>query len=117
MSDKKSDLETLLENGVDIRNRTIYLQGEIGEPLTFKFIRQIRYLDQTTGNILVILDSEGGDVMGGFAIYDEIRACQNDITIRVVGSAMSMGSVILQAGDKRIMTKVVDEATLFNVTI
>lgn len=104
MSGKQNDFDILMEHGIDIRGRTIYLQGEVEAPNIHKFIKLVRYLDKTTGDITIILDSEGGDVNLGFAAYDEIKECRNPVTIRVVGVAMSMGSIILQAADKRIMT-------------
>lgn len=103
MSGKQSDFDILIEHGIDIRGRTIYLTGEINEERADKFIKLIKYLDKTAGDITVILNSEGGCVTSGFAIYDTIKACRNEVTIKVYGCAMSMGSIILQAGDRRII--------------
>jgi len=105
MSGKKSDFDILIEHGIDIRARVIYLQGDVDEAVIHSRIKLLRYLDKTTGEITIILDSGGGDVNLGFSFYDEIKDCRNEVTVRVSGVAMSMGSIILQAADKRIITK------------
>lgn len=105
MSAKQSDFDILMEHGVDIRKRLLYLQGDVDHAVIHKFIRILKYLDKTQGEILIILDSDGGDVNLGLAAYDTIKNCVNEVEIRVEGVAMSMGSIILQAGDKRTMTK------------
>lgn len=105
MSGKQSDFDILMEHGIDIRGRTVFLQGDVEKELIHKKIKQIMYLDKTVGGITVILDSEGGDVNLGFSMYDAIQLCRNEVEVKVVGVAMSMGSIILQAGDKRTITK------------
>jgi ATP-dependent Clp protease protease subunit len=105
MSNKSSDFDILMEHGIDIRGRIIYLQGDVDKAVIHSRIKLLNYLDKTTGDITVVLDTEGGDVNLGFSFYDELRDCRNEVTIRVSGVAMSMGSIILQSGDKRTITK------------
>lgn len=105
MSAKQSDFDILMEYGVDIRRRLLYLQGEVDAHIIHRFIRILKFLDKTQGEITVVLDSEGGDVNLGLAAYDALKNCENEVEIRVEGVAMSMGSIILQAGDKRSITK------------
>lgn len=106
MSDRKqTDFDILIEHGIDIRGRTIYLQGDVDQDNIHKFVKLIRYLDKTDGDICVILDSNGGDVNLGFAAYDSIKECKNAVEVKVIGTAMSMGSIILQAADHRVMTR------------
>lgn len=105
MSQKQSDFDILIEHGVDIRKRLIYLQGDVDHSVIHKFIKILKYLDKTQGDIQIVLDSDGGDVNLGLATYDAIQNCTNSIEIRVEGVAMSMGSIILQAADKRVITK------------
>jgi ATP-dependent protease ClpP protease subunit len=105
MSGKQSDFDILMEHGLDIRGRVIYLQGEIEASSVHKFIKALRYLDKTVGKITIILDSEGGDVNLGFAAHDAIKLCGNEVEIKVVGNVMSIATIILQAGDRRLMTK------------
>ena len=53
--------------------------------------------------VKIILNSPGGNFYDGMAIYDAIKACPCHVTIEVFGQAMSMGSIILQAADERVM--------------
>lgn len=101
---KQSDFDILMSYNIDIRGRVIYLDDQIDENSASLFIKSIRYLDKTNGTINIILNSPGGCVTQGFAIYDAIKLCKNEVEIKVLGMAMSMGSIILQAGDKRIMS-------------
>ena len=105
MSGKQSDFDILMEHGIDIRGRLIYLQGDVDRTIIHSRIKLLKYLDKTQGPITIILDSDGGDVNLGFSFYDEVLLCNNTVTINVSGVAMSMGSVILQAADKRIINK------------
>lgn len=100
---KQSDFDILMNYNIDIRGRVIYLDDEIDANSTSVFIKNLRYLDKTGGDINIIMNCEGGDVSCGFAMYDAIKACTNEITIKVYGSCMSMATVVLQAADKRIM--------------
>lgn len=61
-------------------------------------------LDEITApEILVMINSPGGDVFDGIAIYNALRAHPAKVTTRVDGIAASIASVIVQAGDHRIM--------------
>lgn len=53
--------------------------------------------------ITIIMNNIGGDEYHGFAIFDAIVACKSRVIVKVFGHAMSMGSIILQAADERIM--------------
>jgi ATP-dependent Clp protease protease subunit len=103
-SDNKSqsNFDILIEHDLDIRGRIIYVQAEIDEDIASKFIKLIKYLDKTTGDIEIVLNSEGGCVTSGLAMHDAIKACINPVTIKVYGCAMSIAAVILQAADVRI---------------
>ncbi len=101
---KQTDFTILMDYNLDIRSRTIYLDDEIDRDSAGLFIKCLRYLDKTTGQINVVLNCEGGCVSNGFAIYDAIKLCDNEVEIKVLGSAMSMATIIVQAGDKRVMS-------------
>jgi ATP-dependent protease ClpP protease subunit len=63
-----------------------------------------RELDGITApEILVMINSPGGDVFDGIAIYNALRAHPAKVTTRVDGVAASIASVIAQAGDQRVM--------------
>jgi ATP-dependent Clp protease, protease subunit len=71
-----------------------------------RIIKNLTILDRKIheNGITIKMNNIGGDIYHGMAIYDAISTCQNRITIITYGHAMSMGSLILQAADKRIMT-------------
>ena len=80
-------------------------------------------LDSVQGNELVVeINSVGGDVMAGLGIYNMLRAWAKDgktVTTRVTGVAASIASIIALAGDKREMPKntfaMVHQASTFAV--
>jgi ATP-dependent protease ClpP protease subunit len=57
----------------------------------------------TAPRMLVEINSPGGDVFDGIAIYNALRLHPAEVTTRVDGLAASIASVIAQAGDKRVM--------------
>jgi len=70
-----------------------------------KFLKNITILESVSADpITIILNNTGGDPNHGLAIYDAIKACKAIVTIKVFRNAASMGSVILQAANKRIMS-------------
>ena len=54
--------------------------------------------------IVIILNNLGGDYYHGMALYDRIKASPCHVTVEVYGQAMSMGSLILQSADRRVMS-------------
>ena len=103
MAGQNDLLESLMSHGIDMRSRTVYLDDDIDSRVARKFIRGLRFLDKTDGKITMILNTGGGDVSSGFAIYGAIKNCRNEVHVEVFGCASSMGSIIMQAADKRFM--------------
>lgn len=89
--------------------RTIYLgdtsaSGEIDPSIASSVIKGIHTLQNLNSEpIRIILNTRGGCVDNGLAIYDALHDCLCYVTAEVIGSAMSMGSIILQAADERVM--------------
>jgi len=104
-NNRTTDFDILIEHDLDIRARIIYVQSDIDDALCAKFIKLLKYLDKTSGDIQIVLNSGGGCVTSGFAMHDAIKACNNPVTVKVYGRAMSAATVILQAGDLRIATR------------
>lgn len=111
----KENIDKWFEYNLDIENRVIYL-GSIDkhgvtddEPginhLTFEmFMKGMHVLESKNNhNINIIMNTPGGDHCHGMAIYDTLKNAKSHCTIKVYGQAMSMGSIILQAADHRIM--------------
>lgn len=117
MRQHKDDIDRFFDHNLNLATRTIYMgsiessieHGESGTDAAMaeNFIKCLHILESEapTGDkeINVIMNNTGGDEYHGFAIFDMIQACKNPITITVFGHAMSMGSIILQAADRRIM--------------
>lgn len=109
----RDDIDKFHDYGLYLPSRTIYMGSEIvGEDtesgtdalMAERVVKNLHILDkQSEEEITIIMNNLGGDVNHGLAIYDSIRACRSKVTIKVFGNAMSMGSIILQAGDERIM--------------
>jgi len=70
-----------------------------------RFLKGLRFLvlADDTAPILVHMNSYGGDVYQGMALYDAIRFCPAPVTILNYAGARSMSAVILQAADWRVM--------------
>ena len=83
-------------------NNQIVLSGEVDEAMFVSCIKQLGTI-KPNAPIYVDLNTDGGDWYYGIGIYDRLSMCKQEVIIRVWGCAMSMGSVILQAGDKRLV--------------
>lgn len=83
-------------------SRTVFVSGVVSSELALKVNRQLLALERAnpTAPIVLWIDSPGGEVYSGFAIYDTARFIQPRILTLVAGFAGSMGSVIALAADK-----------------
>lgn len=103
----RDDCDKLFDYGFYIPTRTIYIGSATGIDAAAAelAIKGLHILDATSAAPLtVILNTEGGDWTHGLAIYDAIKACRSPVTVRGTGAVMSAGSVIMQAGDHRVLT-------------
>lgn len=109
------NLDRFHDNNLFLPTRTIYIgseevsidSGESGTDgaMAERVIKNLHILESINNEpINVIMNNMGGDVFHGMAIYDAIRACNSRVIIKATGYVMSMGSIILQAGDERILT-------------
>jgi Protease subunit of ATP-dependent Clp proteases len=85
--------------------REIYIVGSITDEMSCGVISAIRQLDATRGAITFIINSGGGEVDAGFAIYDTIRLTKNKTIAHCLGMCQSMATILLQACDKRYMSQ------------
>ena len=83
-------------------SRTVFVSGEVDSDLALKINRQLLALERAnpTAPIVMWVDSPGGEVYSGFAIYDIAQFIQPRIITVVAGLAASMGSVIALAAEK-----------------
>ena len=109
----KDDIDRFHDYKLHVPTRTIYMgsetfdsEGESGVDglMAERFIKNITLLDSVSSEpITVLMNNVGGSEYDGFAIYDSIKTCKSLVTIKVFGHSMSMGSIIFQAADVRIM--------------
>lgn len=100
---KIDTVEALYQYGLDLDTRTVWLEGEeVSADSVTTALKGLHLLSQTPGSIRLILNTPGGDVAQGLALYDYIRSLvDHEIIVSVYGEAYSMGAIILQAGDIR----------------
>ena len=102
---KTSELDQFHDYGVYTPARLIALSGEIEEEVAIEVIKNIRLLDHVNSeDITILINSGGGEVAQGMAIYDAIRECNSKVITHVVGPTASMASIIFQAGDERVIS-------------
>ena len=86
------------------KTKMIDIFGDITPEKMHETIRKLHIADEQSGAVLVHLSSGGGCVDSGFGIYDAIRAMKNHVKIVTYSQVASMATIILQAGDERLMT-------------
>ena len=99
----KERIESIRENGIDVLSRTLYLSGEITNE-TADVLFKLESLDRASGPITIYLCTGGGDSQVGYAIHDMIASMKNKVTIIGMGSVQSIGAIILQAADTRLLS-------------
>lgn len=84
-------------------DREIECVGEILADSANSIIRQIRYLakQDPEAEITIYINSPGGDVASGMALCDVMKAVKCPIRTVCIGTAASMGAVLLACGDRR----------------
>lgn len=94
--------DALSIDDVFFKDRKIFLVGEVNDESCNELIKKILYLEsQDNANpITIFINSPGGDVKSGLAVYDTIRLINSPVNAVVTGLAASMGSIILLACDK-----------------
>jgi ATP-dependent Clp protease protease subunit len=85
-----------------LKDRIIFLGTEINELVANSVVAQLLYLQMEDGkkDINIYINSPGGSVTDGLAIYDTIQFLTCDVNTFCIGMAMSMGAVLLAAGTK-----------------
>lgn len=109
---KKKDYKTKEKekekvSSVDLQEkRIIYLDGEISDELAKEIIEQLLKMDACNHqDITMYINSPGGSVASGFAIYDIMNMIKSDVKTICIGRAASMACILLLNGaiGKRIV--------------
>lgn len=85
-----------------LKDRIIFLGGEVTDDSANAIIAQLLFLeaDDPTKDIYMYINSPGGSVTAGMAIYDTMQYIKPDVSTLCVGMAASMGAFLLAAGAK-----------------
>ena len=85
-----------------LEDRIIFLSGEINDQMANTIVAQLIYLEgkNPDKDILMYINSPGGSVSAGMAIYDTMNYIKCDVSTICVGMAASMAAVILSSGAK-----------------
>jgi ATP-dependent Clp protease protease subunit len=85
-----------------LKERIIFVSGEIEDRMANVIIAQLLFLESENPDkeIYMYVNSPGGVVTSGFAIYDTMKYIKPKIATLCIGQACSFGSVLLMAGDK-----------------
>ncbi len=88
-----------------LRNRVIFLAGEVDRGSCAELITKLMYLDAQDPNkeITLYINSMGGSVQDGLAVYDLMKLIGSPIRTVCVGTCASMGAIIFLGGAKREM--------------
>lgn len=90
-----------------LRDRVILLEGEVHDQMANLIVAQLLFLESENSDkdISLYINSPGGSVTAGMAIYDTMQFIKPDVQTIVMGQACSMGSLLAQAGakDKRLI--------------
>ena len=85
-----------------LAERIIFLVGEVNDAMAASITAQLLYLEamDTEKDIQIYINSPGGSVSAGLAIYDTMQYIKCDGSTNCIGLAASMGSVLLAGGTK-----------------
>lgn len=85
-----------------LKERIIFLGTEINDVVANTVVAQMLFLEyeDPDKDILLYINSPGGSVTAGLAIYDVMKYVKPDVQTICVGSAFSMGAILLAAGTK-----------------
>lgn len=105
---EKTSIECKIEEML-IAERKIFLSTQVDDKSAKEIIRKVWYLEHTNPGkpILFVINSPGGSVDSGFAIWDQMKMITSPIYTLVTGLAASMGSILslVSGNGKRYATK------------
>lgn len=100
-------MQTVVLEDEMLLNREIFLTQEINTITSTDLIKQLMYLEKTKPGepVVLYINSPGGDVNSGLAVYDYIGIMKSPVYTVCVGCAASMGAILFLAGEKRKMLR------------
>ncbi|VAW49003.1 ATP-dependent Clp protease proteolytic subunit [hydrothermal vent metagenome] len=85
-----------------LKERVIFLVGQVEDHMANLIVAQMLFLESENPDkdIHLYINSPGGSVTAGMAIYDTMRFIKPNVSTMCIGQAASMGSFLLSAGEK-----------------
>ena len=84
-----------------LKDRIVILSGEIDDVMANSVVAQLLYLDGINhDDISIYINSPGGSITAGMAIYDTMNFIQSNVSTICVGMAASMAAFLLSSGEK-----------------
>lgn len=85
-----------------LKDRIIFASGEVNDAMADLIVAQLLFLESEDPNkdIQLYINSPGGSVSAGFAIYDTMNYIKPDVSTICIGMAASMGAFLLASGAK-----------------
>ena len=85
-----------------LEDRVVFLSGQVTNELANLVVAQLIYLESKdpTKDISLYINSPGGEVTAGLAIYDTMKYIRCDVSTICIGMAASMGAFLLSSGTK-----------------
>lgn len=85
-----------------LKDRIIFLGGQVNDEAANVIIAQMLFLsnEDSSSDIHFYINSPGGSITAGLAIYDTMRFLRCDVATYCIGQAASMGAVLFAGGDK-----------------
>ncbi|MFL1897000.1 ClpP family protease [Aquimarina sp. 2-A2] len=100
MKNKPGKIQDLIEHKF-LEERSVFLWSQVDDKSAKHVIDRLMYLDMINDKeIKLYINSPGGYVTSGFAIYDTIKALKSPVSTICTGLAASMGSILLSVGEK-----------------
>ncbi|MDT0641693.1 ATP-dependent Clp protease proteolytic subunit [Zunongwangia sp. F363] len=100
MKDKTGKIQDLIDAKF-LKERKVFLWGMVNDKTAKHVIDRLMYLDlDGDEEIQLFINSPGGYVTDGFAIYDTIKSLNSPVSTICTGLAASMGSILLSVGTK-----------------
>lgn len=98
-------IEVLTLEDVLYSSREIFLTDEVSPDTSVQLIKELMVLEKLdpTKEVTLYINSPGGEVISGMAVYDYIQMMKAPVKTVCIGTAASMGAMLFLAGDKREM--------------
>jgi ATP-dependent Clp protease protease subunit len=95
-----SAFTSVVNDGIDLMNRRVYLSGDIDEESIARTIRVVEFLD-SLGNdpITLVVSSYGGDLDESFSLFDTLLRLECEVRVHATGKCMSAAPLLMMAAD------------------